>query len=252
MRTTRFLASILAAGCLLAPAARADLINGGFETADFTGWSVAGDALVVTSAIGVTPPEGTFQAFLTTASENGDANNFSGSDAVPAADLEAFLELPAGTIASGFEGSAIRQEFAADAGDVLTFRYKFLTTEGTRNDFAFVSLADFGALADTQAADLVASAVVLDPIFGEPTRETGWRTFSHTFATAGTFTLGIGVADVGDEFTPSALLVDDARVLSGAIIPEPPTFALLGTGIVVAALVPWRRGWTTPAERPHR
>jgi hypothetical protein len=246
MRTTRFLASILASWCLIGPAARASLVNGGFEAGDFTGWSVAGDALVATSAIGVAPPGGAFQAFLTTASDLGDSNTFSGSDAVPAADLEAFLGLSAGTIASGFEGSAIRQTFAADAGEVLTFRYKFLTTEGTRNDFAFVTLTDYGILADTQAPDLVASAVVLDPVFGDPTRETGWRTFSHTFAAAGTYALGIGVADAVDEFIPSGLLVDDARLQA---IPEPTSIVLLGTGIVCAAFRPRRRHRPGAARR---
>jgi hypothetical protein len=243
MRTTRLFPTILTAFCLLAPVARAGLINGGFETGDLTGWSAAGDALVVTSAIGAVPPEGTFQVLLTTASELGDANNFSGSDAVPAADLEAFLGLPAATITSGFEGSAIQRTFAADAGEILTFRYRFLTTEGSRNDRAFVTLADFGTLADAQAPDLVASAVVLDPIFGEPTRETAWRTFSHTFAAAGTFTLGIGVVDADDEFQPSGLLVDDVRIQA---IPEPTTLILLGTGIGCAPLLPWRR------QRPAR
>lgn len=143
--------------------ARAGFINGSFESGNFTGWTTTGDTLVTGSGIGVTPIHGSSQAFLTTASNNGDFNNFSGSDAVSAAALESFLGLSAGTVGNGFEGSAIRQTVTVNAGDVLTFRYKFLTTEGSQTDFAFVTLTGYGILADTTADDFTASAVILDP-----------------------------------------------------------------------------------------
>src|SRR5262245_35796226 len=41
--------------------------NGGFETGDFTGWSTAGDTLVVNSSFGVTSPGGSFQALISNA-----------------------------------------------------------------------------------------------------------------------------------------------------------------------------------------
>ena len=80
----------------LAGPARAGFINGSFESGSLTGWQTTGDALVVTAAFGVTPSAGGFQAFLTTATNNGDFNNFSGTDAVSAAALESFLGLSAG------------------------------------------------------------------------------------------------------------------------------------------------------------
>jgi hypothetical protein len=46
---------------LLAPViAQADLINGGFETGNFTGWLTAGDTLVVDASFGIPPPGGNF------------------------------------------------------------------------------------------------------------------------------------------------------------------------------------------------
>jgi len=242
LRTTSLLLSVIISSIVVASPAWAGIINGGFEAGDFTGWSVAGDALVVTSAIGVAPPEGAFQALVTTSSQLGDSSTFSGTSAVPVADLETFLGVSSGTIGSGFEGSAVQQTFTVAVGDVLTFQYKFLTTEGNRNDFAFVNLAGYARLADTTAADLVPSAVVLDPVFGDPTRETGWRTFSHAFAADGTFTLGIGVADAIDEFIPSGLIVDDVRLLTaGPVIAEPTSLVLLAIGGAGAAFLSGRR-----------
>ena len=58
----------------LAPAlAHADLINGGFETGNFTGWQTIGDALVVDSSIGTAPAGGNYQALITNAPELGAA-----------------------------------------------------------------------------------------------------------------------------------------------------------------------------------
>jgi hypothetical protein len=204
------------------------IMNGGFESGDFTGWQTIGDALVVDATVGSGPTEGTFQAFLTTASQNGDANNFSGTDAAPAASLEAFLGLPPGSLSPAFEGSAIKQTFMANAGEVLRFDYNFLTTEGQNNDFAFVSLSTLATLADTTSGPFQNSAVVLDPIFGDPTRETGFRSFHYAVPAAGTYTLGIGVADLADEFIPSGLLVDHARLeaMPSQAVPVPPGLML--------------------------
>src|SRR4051812_13781496 len=66
----------------LATPAQAAFINGSFETADLTGWQKAGDALTVDATFGVTPIAGNRAALITTASNNGDFNNFSGTDAV--------------------------------------------------------------------------------------------------------------------------------------------------------------------------
>ena len=44
------------------------IVNGSFGTGDFTGWSTIGNTSVVTSDFGINPTDGTFQAFISTAS----------------------------------------------------------------------------------------------------------------------------------------------------------------------------------------
>lgn len=251
MTPLRTILATLFALIATAGSAPADFINPGFETGNLSGWAAAGDALVVTSSIGVAPRAGTYQALLTTASRNGDLNNFSGTDAVTATTLESFLGLASGTLGSGFEGSALKQVVIVNAGDVLTFNYKFLKTEGAAADFAFVTLNGYGPLADTTTGPFSPSAVVLDPVFGDPTQETGWRTYSHTFAAGGAYTLGIGVADANDEFNPSALLLDNGQLGPTAVnaVPAPGGLLLLALGGITCLLGQYRR--RRPAPNPQ-
>ncbi len=44
------------------------IVNGSFGTGDFTGWSTIGNTSVVTSDVGISPSNGSYQAFLSTAS----------------------------------------------------------------------------------------------------------------------------------------------------------------------------------------
>jgi hypothetical protein len=204
---------------------RAAIINGGFETGDFTGWSQTGATSIRTSSYDSGPTEGSYQALIINGSPASGAS-------VPTADLEAFLGLTAGTL-SGLgngtvtEGSAIKQGFSAAAGQVLSFDWNFLTNGGTpggiTNDFAFFTLNVVGILADSTFASFITSPTH----FGQ---ETTFQTFSTVIPTSGNYQLGLGVVDVFRRFTNSGLLVDNVR-LSGHLAPEPGSMALLGLGI---------------------
>jgi hypothetical protein len=200
--------------------ASAQIVNGGFETRNFTGWTTTGNASIQTSAFGSGPTEGRFQALLST-----------GGFTVPDSSLEAFLGLARGSLdrlgnGNATSGSAIRQTFAGRAGDILTFNWNFLTDEITNpsnrfNDFSFVSLRVLSELADTRF-----------PIFRlSPTpfnEETGFRTFSFTLPMTGTYTLGLGAIDVRDTAINSGLLVDNVKLTS---VPEPTsTLGVLALG----------------------
>jgi len=201
--------------------AQAATVNGGFETGDLTGWNAIGNTSIQTSGYGSGPAEGSFNALLSAPADN--------SDALPS-ELETFLDLSLGSLdgINGpiYHGSAIKQAFSAEAGQVLTFQWNFLTNESqdsTFSDFAFVSIQSLTKLGDTSSS-LFASQSPL-------ANETGFQTFSYTIPTTGTYTLGIGVANATDSFGNSAVLVDNV-----AVVPTPS----LGMGLLTAGFLSLR------------
>jgi hypothetical protein len=195
------------------------LTNPGFETGDFTGWSTTGSAQIKTSAFGTGPTEGQYDALVTN-----DSGPESGS-------IETFLGLSAGSLATLVSnvtnGSAIKQTVTVSAGMKLTFDWNFLTTEAVGEtfyrDFGFVSITPVGSggtlvkLADTT------SSLVTAPASTGFFDMTGFKTFSFTFTTAGTYVIGVGAMNAGDETTNSALLVDNFQLPSTAGSPAGPS-----------------------------
>jgi hypothetical protein len=226
--------ALVLSNLLLAAAsvAAAPILNGGFENGvPFAGWSTTGITSIETAAFGSGPTAGAQMARMS-------SGNGAEVGAVTDAELETFLGLAAGTIDSivttndmigAREGSAISQSFFANAGDVLSFDWNFLTSELTpisdTNDTAFWTLIPGGpmVLADTFSA-FVPSATVLD-------EETGFQTVNFVIPAAGLYTLGFAVVDVSDTALGSVLLVDNVR-----LVPEPGLLALVGLGAVAAAV----------------
>ena len=194
------------------------LVNGSFETGDFTNWETIGNTSIQTSSFGSGPTKGDFQALL-----------FNAQPTAFDLSIELFLGLPFGSLdglgnGNATTGSAIKQTFTAQAGDTLTFDWNFLTDEATPtvfNDFAFVSIAGVDTLADT-SSEFVSS---LTPFV----EETEFNNFSFTFENTGTYTLGLGVTNSVDTVVNSGLLVDNVNLAS---VPEPAS--ILG---VLAALI---------------
>lgn len=187
-----------------------NLSNKSFETGNFDGWENIGQATIQNSDFGVAPTDGIYQAVLET---------LDSELASEVTDLENFLFLSSGNLTSlnASEGSALKREITVNAGDILKFDWNFLTNENeneTYNDFAFLSISSLETLADTFTPSIFS--------FSSLSKETGYQTYTYTFQNAGTYTLGLGVVDVGDNAVNSALLVDNFQLYTDSqSVPEP-------------------------------
>src|SRR3990172_3100626 len=177
------------------------IVNGGFETGDLTGWEDGhGKAVIKDASYGSGPISGKYDLLL---KNEGDNNKDF--------EIEAFLGLAPGSLdALGSEatnGAAVKTYFNSHTGQVLSFKYNFITDEPTpsaHNDFAFVVLVDLTEIANTYSVFTVSPTP-----FAE---ETGFQLFSYTISKPGKYLLGIGVMDRTDKLIDSGLLVDDVML----------------------------------------
>ncbi|MBH8562550.1 hypothetical protein I8748_10235 [Nostoc sp. CENA67] len=211
------------------------LVNGGFETGNFNGWTTLGSTNIETTTFGSGPTQGNSQALLST---GGATFNDSILEKFLALEDESLNSLGKGQVT---QGSAIQQTFTAKAGDILSFDWDFLTNEVlppiTFSDFSFVSISS----QDNSVSSLLALADVTDTTsefsLTDFFQETGFKTFSFKLPTTGTYTLGLGVLDVGDSDIDSGLLIDNFKLTS---VPESTSgLSLLGFSTLV--LLKFRR-----------
>lgn len=248
--------ALLATGLGLVSAAHAQT-NPGFEAGNFTGWQTSGDTLVLGSNLGTGPAEGSFDAFLATATDGSVNQNVPAGQGTDEPTADAFLGLTAGAL-SGLYGttisqvSIIQQTFNLKQGQTLTFQWDFLTNQtfydGTansyapdagNNDFAFLSTSRSGAASTAALADTFygykvdsSSPAGFDSGFKATNpqdpfvSETGFKTFSFKAVQSAPYTFSFGVAHSvsgADNGINSALLIDNLQVT-----PEPATILALG------------------------
>lgn len=254
-------AAALAVLAALAASGSAQVTNGSFESA-FSGWTTIGDAQIQDSGLGSGPTNGSFQAFVASATDGTVNPNVTPGLGVNASSVESFLNLTAGTFAglshgTPLLGSAIQQTVSLTAGDEFYYDWDFLTNQvyndGTsasyapdfgNNDFAFISLMQVGnpnsaivtILSDTffgfvdnpNAPGGFETGFTITPGTDPFVSETGYMTSHFSVIGSGSFQLGFGVfhASSGvDNGINSALLVDNVHIVS---VPEPASLALLG------------------------
>ncbi|WP_447970447.1 PEP-CTERM sorting domain-containing protein [Nitrospira sp. M1] len=245
----------------ISPALALPLSNGGFETGSLNHWQTLGLVNVETSVFGSGPKQGNSQVFLNT--EDGTS-----MDTASINHIEAFLGVSQGLVDSihpapgpsfgAKDGSAIKQDFHASAGETLSFQYNFLTSDGlwgggvdpdASRDVSFVTLTgpnmSLGKIL-SNTLDIPnapeETLVSINPFRSSPTPfnlETGFRHVSLVLPTDGNYTVGFGVVNSGFVGASSGLLVDQVSTTPSQPVPEPSTILLLTSGLI--GLATWHR-----------
>ncbi|HEX5312905.1 PEP-CTERM sorting domain-containing protein [Aquabacterium sp.] len=225
--------------------AHAGVFNGHFigGANGLAGWQTLGDVSVMSpaNALGLTLSAPRAMV-LSTASLGADdmgaadgAYNLSGTSAVDVmapGGLASFagvdptaLELdPLDHTVSLIEGSAARQVVAIQAGDTLQFQWNLFSRDRDMPDTAWLIIRELGGasqvftLAQADAATQT-TAVDADML------QTGWQSFSYTFAHATSATLTWAVADMNDWGQTSLLAIQSVQTLPA--VPEPESLALM-------------------------
>ncbi|MDI1257908.1 PEP-CTERM sorting domain-containing protein [Aquabacterium sp.] len=239
-RITALLGSLM-----ISTLAHAGISNGNFS-AGLTGWQTFGDAAALSSSpVGLALPITGSTLVLSTATLGSDDYpfadghyNVSGQDAgaigLPGG-LEDFVSVALGSLDPDpvnhtsflWEGSAVRQSFTVQAGDTLHFDWNLLSADRDFADQAFIVI-DTHLANGLQVLALGNAAQAINAVPGNgDLLQTGEHQFSHTFASAGSVTLSLAVADLEAGDKSSLLTVNNVALTSA--VPEPSTavFALL-------------------------
>ena len=191
--------AVAALGLLSAPGGRveAQIINGGFETGDLTGWTPnpAGLVSVVNSYQSYgpvfTPVEGNYFAVL---SAGAGTNTY----------------------------TTLSQTFTATAGQTLSGNAFFQANDYIPfNDDGYVKIIENGQVLFTSNVAAVGN-------YGN----TPWTPFSYTFTSGGSYTIQAGVENTLDNSLSSVLGLDNVK-LGVSAVPEPATIITSGLACLV-------------------
>jgi hypothetical protein len=228
--------------CLFAHSMPANAItNGGFETGDFTGWSIIGDALVINSSFGTVPPRGSFHALISNAPSDNSFNvnpdnlvAFSGTNSVSPFEIAPFLGVSPDdwtTLAGPFDSSGIKQAFFTTGG-FLTFTWNYLSDEsGTSAPFVQQVDPAFLVLDGSFHSLIAGNLLSISPSPSIFLGEAGYQTTS-IFLGAGTHTVAFVIGEHSDPEIMSALLIDNVFIVS-----EGPAWLLFVLGLITFAAV---------------
>lgn len=219
---------------------QAAVLNGGFETGDFTNWTTGGDVIVQNTIFGdstAVAPEGNYVALLSNSSVLG------GEVISDVTALETSAGLLAGSLTNrnALNGSFVAQTFSANAGDTISFNWNFFTNEFTNsdintNDFAFFSIIpNFETLADVNTSTFTTASA--SSFFSATT---GFQAVTQALPTDGTYSFVAGIVGVGDTQAESGLAIDSFAVTKSPSTPVPEPSSMLGLGGLAVAFTALR------------
>ena len=230
---------------------QAAVVNGGFETGTFAGWSVVGDTSVQTASVGISPTGGCCMALLTTLIDGVPfSTHFASSFVLQTFLGYSFLELQnfpfayPGRNEPYVEGqSAIKQTVQGHAGELLSFDAYWVTTDGADNAVLSVVPSTSGPKVlvflsppNSPGAPATTSPVPLcqhAPEFSGSrcsfaNQTTGWQHYDVLLSSTDTLTIGFAVYNGVDSLAPSALFVDSVQLR----VPQASTATLLLVGLL--------------------
>jgi uncharacterized protein YhjY with autotransporter beta-barrel domain len=187
------------------------IVNGGFETGDFTGYQVAG--VPVVSNQPVAPYDGNFEAIIQSTGGVSGQGTSNIANAVDAATLDTFLDtsLPSNSKGAPTDGEAIKQTFTIHTRAELTFYYSFRAHEAIGSDYdetGYTLNGVFTELANVNSPGVSGSYAVANYFVGLP-----YEKVTITLA-PGTYTFGLVAYNTFNDNGTSAIFVDDLSLES--------------------------------------
>jgi hypothetical protein len=234
-----------------AGSAAGPLVNGGFETGDFTGWTRS----AFTDPIPMWQPTDADYTYDTYIASRDAGTATEDDNAVVTAQTEPFGDTPGTAIgptagshmafissarsAGTLVGSSISQTFTVSAGvSRLSVDLRFLSIEGDGSnlDFGGVALVRDGTVLGQfildNDSDGVADAHTSASDAGGFVCDTGWRTaaFDLTGLAGQEVTVVFFVTNTGDNIVESRLLIDNVREVFPPAFPNAPAAATAAEG----------------------